>query len=292
VIETRLAEGARRLVDRLERLEALDAVGEHAQRLLAGAARRYPGAKDVLSGTWLGHPLHPPLTDVVVGAWTGALVLDVCGGERGRDAADLLVATGVVASVPTAAAGLSDWADLSGPTRRLGSVHALGNLTAVAAQAASLAARREGRRGRGIALSLGAYAVVTSSAWLGGHLAWAKGVGVNPAPFERFPSEWTPTVNERELAAGALVGVEAGAASVLLVRAEGAIHALANRCSHRGCPLSEGELVGDTIVCRCHGSAFRLDGSVARGPATFPQTALEARVQDGTVEVRTPPEPR
>ena len=103
--------------------------------------------KDFLSGTWLGHPLHPPLTDVVVGAWTSALLLDLLGGRRSEEAADRLVAAGVLAAVPTAASGLSDWAELRGGSRRVGTVHALGNAAGLALHMLSLRARRRGNRG-------------------------------------------------------------------------------------------------------------------------------------------------
>src|SRR5438874_10549185 len=98
-----------RVAERIENLGALDAVAEPVQKAVRRLVRQESDLKDVLSGTWLGHPLHPPLTDVVIGAWTSALVLDVCDGG---DAADGLVAVGVLAALPTALAGLSDWAEL------------------------------------------------------------------------------------------------------------------------------------------------------------------------------------
>jgi nitrite reductase/ring-hydroxylating ferredoxin subunit len=61
---------------------------------------------------------------------------------------------------------------------------------------------------------------------------------------------------------------------------------MADRCSHRGCSLHEGKLEGDQIVCPCHGTRFGLDGSLAAGPAAYPQPALETRVQEGKIEVR------
>jgi hypothetical protein len=94
--------------------------------------------KDALSGTWLGRALHPPLTDLVIGGWTSALLLDLLGGDGAEDTADRLVAVGILAAVPTALSGLSDWAELYGGSRRLGSVHAIGNSAALTL--------REGRR--------------------------------------------------------------------------------------------------------------------------------------------------
>ena len=71
---------------------------------------------------WLGHPLHPLLTDLPIGFWTSAFVLDLVGGPGSRDASRQLVAWGVVSAVPTAAAGLADWPglDRAGPAHRAG----------------------------------------------------------------------------------------------------------------------------------------------------------------------------
>src|SRR4051812_44860652 len=68
--------------------------------------------KDLLAGTWIAHPLHPLLTDVTIGAWTGAPALDLVGGEGGRPGADRLAAIGVLSAVPTAVTGLSDLTDV------------------------------------------------------------------------------------------------------------------------------------------------------------------------------------
>ena len=77
---------------------------------------------------------------------------------------------------------------------------------------------------------------------------------------------------------------------VLLARKDQRIHAIADRCSHRGCSLHEGELRGEQIACPCHGSTFGLDGTPVRGPAAYPQPLLEVRTLDGKVEVRMPSE--
>ena len=74
---------------------------------------------------------------------------------------------------------------------------------------------------------------------------------------------------------------------VLLLRTGDRVYALHDRCSHRGCSLSEGEIDGDHVVCACHGSRFDLrDGAVHRGPATSPQPAFQVRERDGRIEVR------
>lgn len=276
-----------KLADQIEQLEALDDVAGRLQEAVAKAVPAKTQRKDLLSGTWLGHPAHPPLTDVVVGAWSGALLLDLLGGDRSKDAADQLVGIGILAALPTAATGLSDWADLRGGDRRIGLVHALGNVTALALHGLSWSARRRGARGSGKTLSALGYGIAAASAWLGGHLAFNRGVGVDRTAFERGPSEWTPVCAEMELAEGRLAGASANDTALLLVRLGGVVHALADTCSHRGCALHEGELRGETVVCACHGSAFRIgDGSIAKGPATAPQPVYETRARDGKIEVR------
>src|SRR3954468_9462602 len=106
--------------------EQVHAFDQLAQALVKAIERADPDGSSIneaLSGTDTGHPLHPPLTDVVIGAWTSAVALDWFGGARGREAADWLVALGVLSAIPTTASGLNDWATLEGPTRRIGLVH-------------------------------------------------------------------------------------------------------------------------------------------------------------------------
>jgi nitrite reductase/ring-hydroxylating ferredoxin subunit/uncharacterized membrane protein len=275
------------LLERIERIEALDAVSEPLQTATHAAAPNGSAIKDLLSGTWLGHPLHPALTDIVVGTWSSALLLDVAGGKAGRRAADRLVAAGVVAALPTAAAGLSDWSDLQGDTRRIGTVHALGNTTALALYACSWVSRRRGHRGRGIALSTLGYGIASLSAWLGGHLSFVQGVGVNQTAFETGPERWTTVPPPGELLDGGKAAVRVEDTDVLLVRSDGIVFALSDRCSHRGCSLAEGDVHDGTITCPCHGSTFRLaDGAVVRGPATAPQPSYEVRTQGDDLQLR------
>jgi nitrite reductase/ring-hydroxylating ferredoxin subunit/uncharacterized membrane protein len=278
------------VVERVEELGSLDGVSETLQRIVGHAVPQGSRLKDVLSGTWLGHPLHPPLTDVVIGAWTSALLLDLFSGDDGEEAADRLVAAGILAAVPTAAAGLSDWAELRGSSRRVGSVHAIGNTTALLLHALSWLARRRGDRGRGKMLSALGYAAASFSAWLGGHLSFAQGVGVNQTAFVEAPEEWTPVLDQTSLKDDTLTAAQADGVQIVVVRRAERLYALADRCSHRGCALHEGTLNGDdTLTCPCHGSTFRLDGSIVKGPATSPQPTFGIRKQDGKVEIQRRP---
>lgn len=159
----------RTLVTRLERDEHLDGL----VALGRVAAERLPhSVRPALRGDWLGHPLHPMLTDLPIGFWTSAFVLDLLPTRRTDRVATLMVGLGVASSLPTAAAGLADWTTLSRARQRVGSVHAVANLVATALYAASLTHRVRGARVRGIALALAGATAATAGGYLGGHLAF------------------------------------------------------------------------------------------------------------------------
>jgi nitrite reductase/ring-hydroxylating ferredoxin subunit len=279
----------RTIPDTIQRLKQLDAVSQPVSKAVSDVLP--PGwMKDILSGTWLGHPVHPMLTDVVVGAWTSASVLDAIGGERSEHAADTLVGVGVLSAVPTALTGLADWVDTWGPTNRVGTVHAIGNLAAASVYGLSWVARKSGARGLGVALGMLGLGIASGTAYLGGHLVFGKGVGVDASVFEHGPKRWTAVADESDLPAEGALAVKAGDAEIALFRQDGWICAIAERCSHRGAPLHKGEVKNGRVTCPWHGSEFDVcGGSVLRGPATAPQQAYETRVQDGKIEVRRTP---
>jgi uncharacterized membrane protein len=160
------------LVTRISELEALDAAADALQKVVEKALAATGGAP-LLRGAWLGHPLHPALTDLPIGFWTSAWVLDF-GGRRTRGAADAMVAAGLLSVAPTVAAGLADWTERDRVERRLGLVHMGANGLATLLYAASLAARRRDQRIRGIALSWAGAAAATAGAYLGGHLSFGS----------------------------------------------------------------------------------------------------------------------
>lgn len=185
---------------------------------------------------------------------------------------------------------MSDWADTEladERVRRVGLVHAASNSSAAALFAASLAARRAGNRGRGKALGLAGVTVLGVAGYLGAHLSFFRGVGPNRTAFDEGPEAWTPVASGADIADGEPTAVIADDTPVLLLRHGDAVHALHDRCSHRGCPLSKGDFEGELVTCFCHGSQFDLrHGSVRRGPATAPQPVYDARERDGKIEVR------
>jgi nitrite reductase/ring-hydroxylating ferredoxin subunit/uncharacterized membrane protein len=274
----------------LESVEALDPAALKLAEAVRGAVP-VGAPRDALSGTWLGHALHPLLTDVVVGSFLSATLLDVLGGDDSGHASERLIEVGLATSAPTVASGLTDWAfTVLGDrrTRPVGLAHASANLTASTLYAASLVARRRGDQGRGKLLAVAGGAVLAVGGFLGGHLSFTRGVGVNETTFDEGPGEWT-TVEAEELVDGRPTSVVAGETPVLLLRHDGHLHAMHDRCSHRGCQLSGGEVQGESVTCPCHGSRFNLhDGSIERGPATAPQPVYETRERDGRVEVRLP----
>jgi uncharacterized membrane protein len=160
-----------RLISGLEHSTALDP----PQRVLADLRAAIPSdLQEELAGRRLGHPLHPLLTDLPIGFWTSAWVLDLVGGKRSAPAAQMLVGLGVVTAVPTAASGLVDWADMTRGKRRAAVVHLAANASATAVYAASYLARRRGERGRGIWLGMVASGLATVGGYLGGHLAYGE----------------------------------------------------------------------------------------------------------------------
>ncbi len=172
------------LAARLESVQALDAPGRAAGRAVRGLIPDGV-AKEALSGAWLGHALHPLLTDIPIGVWTSSVLLDWIGGHSSRSAADRLILTGLLTTGAVVATGWSDWADAEqgdDAVRRSGVVHATVNAAATGLMLGSYLARRRGARGRGRVLSLGGTALLGAGGWLGGHLSYTLGVGVSATP--------------------------------------------------------------------------------------------------------------
>jgi uncharacterized membrane protein len=235
-----------RVVGGIERLAELDRVAEPVAAKVSGLLGR-SGLKDVLSGSRFGHPLHPALTDLPIGSWTSATLLDLVGGRRAQPAADVLVAVGIACAVPTAATGLSDWSDLAGEDRRVGVVHATANSVALALYLTSLIARRRGRRASGVLLGIAGATAATVGGFLGGHLVYRRGAGVDHTTFDAGPEEWTTVDDAVPPDEGKMSVVSVGAVDVMVTRRTGRLCGLADRCSHQGGPLHEGELVDGRV---------------------------------------------
>ena len=251
-----------------------------------------PKVANILHGTWLGHPLHVVLTDVPLGSWTTAAVLDVLEERTGNRAigrgADAAIAVGLVGAAGSAITGLADWSRIGGgQTRRIGLSHGLLNATATACYMTSLCLRRAHSRSAGRRFALLGLIVSSVAAYLGGHLVYKEKLGVDHTADYSPPENFVPVLAEAELHENQLRRVNANGMPVLLVRKSPRIYAIAETCAHLGGPLSEGKLEDTTVRCPWHGSRFSLeDGSVIDGPSVHAQPVLEVRIRDGQIEVR------
>jgi len=278
------------LIKRLESVEKFDGPLKALSWKLSEVFGRGP-LKEALSGTQLGHALHPMLTDVVIGSFISATALDLIGGDDSAEAAERLIALGIAAYPPTAATGASDWADGSvgnASLRRVGIAHAVSNSAALGLYAASLAARRRGSRGKGAALGMLGAGALGFAGYLGGHLTYAQGIGVDRTTFDPGPETWTEAADASALTEGVPYPATVADTPVVIVRQGDRLLAIHDRCSHRGCSLAgRGAVEGEEIVCGCHGSRFSMeDGSLLNGPATRPQPAFDTRERNGKVELR------
>jgi nitrite reductase/ring-hydroxylating ferredoxin subunit/uncharacterized membrane protein len=249
--------------------------------------------RNFLNGTWIGEPLHVILTDIPIGAWTVALVFDGLDLIKHRRefvaAADTSIAIGLVGGICAAVTGVADWSDVDPPARRIGMLHGLLNLSAMTLFASSLVFRRKKLRTQGLIYAALGYSAMVVAGRLGGQMVYQHRVGVDRTNGQEFPEKFVAVMADSELESGKPTRAEHKGVPILLVRRGDRVFALAETCSHFGAPLSEGKLVGDSIVCPWHDSRFSLeDGHVINGPAVHPQPCLETRIQNGKIEVRKP----
>lgn len=282
----------RELLTKLEQATGLDRVGDRLQRVVQGTLRSQR-IRDLLHGVWLGHPLHPAMVQLPVGAWISAAIVDLLPGQR--RAATALIGVGTVSALPAAVAGLNDWAALSRDQRRVGLVHAAANVMGVALYASSLAARLNGQHGMGRRLAYLGLSAASAGAYLGGHLAYKQGAQTSQSISElhRMSEGWHAMGDLSSLPQRQLVTREIDDVSVVLYRHDDEVTVMLERCPHQSGPLGEGqvqEIDGhDCVVCPWHGSAFRLNGGeVVHGPAANDQVILPTRIVDGRLEARLP----
>lgn len=237
-------------------------------------------------GTWLGHALHPLLTDIPVGGLTIGLVLDLLGIYDGANWATLVGVAGMIVAM---IAGFVDLDETDGKARQYGGIHASLMLIALAFYAVSLVIRF------GVAPATPYLSTVTAAigylfvlvgAFVGGELVFTFGNMVDRHAWRAGGTKWS-ALDVSEIPERQPTKAKAGAQTLVLVRIGDAIQALHDTCAHAGCSLSEGKIVGDTIECGCHGSRFKLaDGRVVVGPATSDQPVFEVRRAEGKLEAR------
>ncbi|MGH2401441.1 MAG: Rieske 2Fe-2S domain-containing protein [Candidatus Limnocylindria bacterium] len=253
--------------------------------------------QDLLNGSWLGHSLHAVLVDVVIGAATAVLLLDLLrvffGVEGLETAATWVLGLAWLSALGAILAGLTDYKDTapSSAERDLAGFHGLINIVATLIFILSFVQRLGGGHDGAFWSLLVGYLVVSLGGYIGGHVVFKYGYMVNHNAFSRGKraKEFTPVIAAMELAEETPTKVAFGSTGVLLVRRGDVVHALKETCSHAGGPLSEGELRGDTITCPWHFSTFRLaDGGVVHGPAGSRQVSYRARIREGQVEIQGP----
>ncbi len=277
----------------------LDKVGEPLQGAITALFKSggEPGkvVKDLLNGVWLGHSLHPVLTDVPIGAWTMTQMFDLMSIARGDDpaldaASDVTLGAGIVASVPVIITGFTDWSDIHGERdERMGLAHGLVNSAGLLLNLISLGLRVAGNGNRRLArsLSAGGYLLNGLAAYLGGELVYTQGVAINRSAWVSGPKKYTDVAAVEDLESGKMVKVEVDGRPVVLLQHDDGIHAFEGTCPHRGCGLWEGKLDGHTVTCPCHGSEFDVtDGSLIHGPATVSIPTYEVRKRTGRVQLR------
>jgi len=288
---------------------ATERIAESVQNIVKaviGSNRKPPRLfKTLLNGSFLGHPLHPVLTDVPIAAWLIAAIFDILWlinpeslswAARGAQAAVLIGFLGALGAVAT---GLTDWSDTFGHERSVGFLHGLINSSATLLYLISLLLRYNVFSGS-IDLSLSAaesvagaivgfvgLALIFYGAYLGGDLVFAYATGVNHTAFEPVVEQFERVAPLDEVPQNAIYKVVAAGVPVILIRMGTNVYALGATCTHDGGPLNEGELQGNAIQCPWHGSRFNVTtGRVLTGPATVAEPRYDARVRDGYVEVK------
>ncbi|MER7330792.1 MULTISPECIES: Rieske (2Fe-2S) protein [unclassified Micromonospora] len=277
---------------KIEQTAALDRIGDRLQRAVQ-ATLRPRRVRDLLHGVWLGHPLHPAMVQVPVGAWISTAVLDLMPGQR--RAATTLCAVGTASALPAAVAGLNDWAALARDQRRIGLVHAASNSVGLAFYAGSVAARMTGRHNLGRTLGFLGLSAASMGAYIGGHLAYKQGAQVNQSISEmhRMSDGWHSIADMSALPQRKLITREVDDVSVILYRHGDEVTVMLERCPHQSGPLGKGEVqeIGGhaCVVCPWHGSTFRLNGGeVVHGPSANDQQVLPTRIVNGMLETRLP----
>lgn len=271
-----------RVVEAIEHVDTLDRLAETVEPSMRRMLRS-GGTTELTTGTWLGHSVHPLLTDVPLGTWMSATVLDLLGPQRFKPASEVLLAVGLLASVPTVVTGWSEWLDAQRGAKRVGLVHAAANNTAITLYAASLVAKLRGRVGRGVAYGVAGGVVSLIGGYIGGHLSFGRGVGMDqsaPVPLPPVTRVSMPPGEIHDPLTVSIADVE-----VLLVPERDRLSALISRCTRCGgalVPATDG-----SVACPGDGSRFRpRDGTVLRGPASVPARTLEVSWEADGLELR------
>ncbi len=285
----------------IDRIPGLQDKGMALSNALHDVVRSSPKVRDivdVLHGKQAGHPIHPILASVTLGAWVLGSAFDLAStlgrSKSAQSTADDLIGVGTVLAVPTMLTGTADYSGLPQDAIKVGTLHAAANVVGIALYGLSIASRKFGARGLGIGLSLAGMGVMAASGYLGGDLAYRLQVGVNrnSPPDDEDKPRWRQVLTSDELAVGETKRVMLEDKAVLLFRDDDGVFAISNVCSHAAGPLNEGTFDGACVECPWHHSVFDMrTGDVVHGPAVFSQPVYPVRMRAGHIEVFTKPDP-
>ncbi|MBF4583682.1 DUF2231 domain-containing protein [Curtobacterium sp. VKM Ac-2865] len=168
----------RRLTDAIEGASIIDPAVDFDRKVVQLTAK--PRAlRQLLHGVPFGHPIHPLMVQVPLGAWISAAVLDLLGGKGNAKAAKTLVGVGLVSSGSASLAGYVDWSELDREQLRTGWVHQAVNWVGISLYGLSWLQRKAGNHGAGKLTGFAALTVVSVGGYLGGHLAYRQRAGVS-----------------------------------------------------------------------------------------------------------------
>lgn len=267
-------------------------LGEFNHRWVSAIFRPIRPIRDLLSGRWLGHPLHSASTDLPIGLLLGTVILDLLGQTA---AADIVLVATIVTMVLSALSGLADYADTDGTARTRATLHSSLMVVALVLLVISAVLRAgvPADRTLPVVLSTIGFLIVLAGAFVGGDVVYVLGNMVSRHAFRGAGTKWirldTGSVTDlATLPEAQPTKMRAGINDLVVVRIGETVHALHAVCAHAGGPLAEGTIADGCVECPWHGSRFRLsDGLVRQGPSVYDQPSYELRsAEGGGYEVR------
>jgi nitrite reductase/ring-hydroxylating ferredoxin subunit/uncharacterized membrane protein len=267
--------------------------GDANHRWLAALFGRVRPIKDLLNGTWLGHPLHSASTDLPIGLLLGVVVLDLVGQSS---AADIVLVLTILAMLASSLSGLADFSDTDGTARTRAALHGSMMVVAIVLVVVSLVLRAGEPADRTLStvVAIVGFAIVLAGGFVGGDVVYVLGNMVSRHAFRGAGTKWiqldTGDVDDLTAIAEATpLKMKAGVNDVVVVRLGDRLHALHATCAHAGGPLAKGSITPDgCLECPWHGARYRLtDGAVRRGPSVYDQPSYEIRASEaGGYEIR------